>query len=245
MVFSNLQLFAAIAAVLAPSSVVWFTYIDLHLFGIHINKYNFIGIFMAIVIVLYTVACAIFLPNCTLHPGYQIFLHKIKKKAVSSKVSSITERSTREDGTKGSEKQIIHVPPTTSTKDNNQTTSRANQGSKETTIKPSVTHTAKLTKEIRTEPSLKHTTKDLLNATKLIMTADFALIITTCFAAGFLFTETETMINLIAVYIFKWELSLLSVVSTCCVVVNIATMKFVQRYRGIDNIYFLLMCCFE
>ena len=214
---------------IAPGSVVVFTNIDFHLLGIHINKYNFIGIFMAIVMVFYTIACFFFLPNCTLHPGYQIFLHKIKNKKMkykveisspSSKVNSKVRKGLKDFETKSSEKQVI-------------------DSSIKSTIK-----TDDSSMELSAEKPFveKHTVKDLLNATKsTTMTANFALMMVACFTSGFVFTETEITTNLIAMYVFEWSLTMLCTVTLFCAVATIIVMKFIQRYRGAANIYFMFL----
>ena len=79
-ILSNLQILGGVATILAPSSIVLFTKVNFHVFGLHVNEYNFIGLGMAIVMVLYAIGCFFFLADLTKHPGYHIFLTKIKKK---------------------------------------------------------------------------------------------------------------------------------------------------------------------
>ena len=79
-ILSNLQILGGVATILAPSTVALFTKVDFHLFGLHVNEYNFIGLVMANVMVLYAIGCFFFLADLTKHPGYHIFLTKIKKK---------------------------------------------------------------------------------------------------------------------------------------------------------------------
>lgn len=169
-----MAIFGCVSSVLAPSSVVVFSSLDFHLLGIHINKYNFIGLFMSTVVILYTIGILFFLPNCTLHPGYQIFVDKIKKK---------------------NEKQTDL-----------------------SSIKP----------------------KDKISM-KSILTGNIALVMLAGFTCGFVFPVVEININLVSMYIFEWSLSKLSIVSLVCAVVTIVFMKFIQRYNGIVNIFYMLV----
>ena len=159
---------------LAPCSVVIFTGIDFHLFGIHINKYNFIGIFMSIVMILYTIGCFFWLPNCTLHPGYQIFVDKIKMKEKTKEIEIIEK------------------------------------------------------------------TKNMIS-TKLILTVDIALVMLAGFTCGLANAVVEINTNLVGMYVFEWSLSMLSVASLCCAVATVLFMKFIQRYKGIVNSFFMLV----
>ena len=172
--FSNIQILGGVATVLAPSSFILFNKVDFNLFGLHVNKYNFIGIFMAIIMILYTIGCFFFFPNLTKHPGYHIYLSKIKKKKKRSPSSEIQEQNNT----------------------------------------------------------------SILN---LLQNGDILLIMSGSMLCGFVVTETEITINLVAMDIFKWNLSFLSVVSLCCAIAAIVFMKFIQRFKGTVNIFFMFV----
>ena len=130
---------------------------------------------MSIVMILYTIGCFFWLPNCTLHPGYQIFVDKIKKKE--------------------------------KTKENDEPRTKA--------------------------------TKDI--SLTSILTVDIALVMLTGFMCGFTYPVVEINTNLVAMYIFKWSLSKLSIFSFACAILTIIFMKFIQRYKGIVNSFFMLV----
>ena len=71
---TNLQLSALISHAVAPLSPLLFKWIDFKLFGLEINQYNFIGIFMVIVTITYQLFVYFCLTNLTKEPGYQVFL---------------------------------------------------------------------------------------------------------------------------------------------------------------------------
>ena len=71
---TNLQLSALISHAISPCSPLLFKWIDFKLFGMKINQYNAIGIFMAIVTVIYQVFVYFCLTNLTKEPGYKVFL---------------------------------------------------------------------------------------------------------------------------------------------------------------------------
>lgn len=70
----NLQLAAMLFHAISPLSPVLFQWIDFKMFGMEINQYNFIGLFMIIFTILYQVISYFFLTNLTTQRGYQIFL---------------------------------------------------------------------------------------------------------------------------------------------------------------------------
>ena len=63
-----------ISHAVAPCSPILFKWVYFKLFGMQINQYNAIGIFMAIVTVIYQIFVYFYLTNLTKEPGYQIFL---------------------------------------------------------------------------------------------------------------------------------------------------------------------------
>ena len=125
--------------------------------------------------VLNTTGCLFFLADLTKHPGYHIFLTKIKKKR----------------NCKFPENQEVAQPVT--------------------------------------------------NSLEALNNADIILVLATSFLFGFVFTESEITINLVAMYKFKWSLSFLSIISLCCAAVSVIFMKFLQRLQEILNIYFMFL----
>ena len=156
-----MAIFGGVASLLAPSSVVLFTNIDFHLFGMHVNKYNFIGIFISVVTILYTIGI------------YLIFVNKIKKK----KKTNLENLSTK--------KAIINP--------------------------------------------------------KSIFTANVSLVMLAEFMCGVANAIVEPNINLVGMFVFEWSLSMLSIASLICAVMTVTFMKFIQRYNGIINIFFILV----
>ena len=70
----NLQLCAMVFHAISPLSPILFQWISFKMFGMVINQYNFIGLFMIIFTLLYQLICYFFLTNLTTEYGYQIFL---------------------------------------------------------------------------------------------------------------------------------------------------------------------------
>ena len=122
--------------------------------------------------ILYTIGCLFFLPNCTLHPGYQIFVNEIKKKKDKMDNSSVTKSNV---------------------------------------------------------------------STKSILTVNITLVILAGFTCAFTYPIIEITTNLVAMYIFEWSLPKLSIVSLVCATVTIVFMRFIQRYKGFSNIFFMLV----
>ena len=57
------------------------------------------------------------------------------------------------------------------------------------------------------------------------------------------FSLVETSIFIVAVTQFNWSLTFLSVVTTCCVVVSLVAMKFLQKFKENINNFFLFTLC--
>ena len=71
---AHLQIFAMITNSIGPLSPIFFQWVDFKLFGMEINQYNAIGLFMVFVTIIYQIITYFFLTNLTKEPGYQIFL---------------------------------------------------------------------------------------------------------------------------------------------------------------------------
>lgn len=84
------------------------------------------------------------------------------------------------------------------------------------------------------------TTKSIVS-TKSILTVNIAFVILAGFMCGFTYPVVEINTNLVAMYIFEWSLSKLSIVSLICAIVSIVFMKYIQRYDGIVDIFFMLI----
>ena len=59
---------------IAPLSPILFQWVNFKIFGMEINQYNAIGLFMILLTLVYQLMAYFFLTNLTREPGYQIFL---------------------------------------------------------------------------------------------------------------------------------------------------------------------------
>ena len=71
---SNIQIFTMISNAIGPMSPILFQWVDFKSFGMEINQYNSIGLFMVFITIIYQIVTYFFLTNLTKEPGYQIFL---------------------------------------------------------------------------------------------------------------------------------------------------------------------------
>ena len=177
-ILSNIQILGAISTMLAPSSIVLFTNVDFHIFGLHVNQYNFIGIVMASVMTLFAIACLKYLTNLTKHPGYNIYLTKIKRWTMNNNIEQ-HENQVKDKKMKGDNEVLMNI--------------------------------------------------------------DIALAMVASLLCGIVFTESEVTINLVSMFIFQWNLSFLGLISLCSAFTATIFMKLLQRFKGMVNIYFLLI----
>ena len=71
---ANIQLGSMIFHAIAPLSPILFQWVNFKIFGMEINQYNAIGLFMILLTLVYQLMAYFFLTNLTREPGYQIFL---------------------------------------------------------------------------------------------------------------------------------------------------------------------------
>ena len=69
-----IMIFGLIFRSIGPVSSILFQWVDFKLFGMEINQYNAIGLFMVFITIIYQIIAYFFLTNLTKEPGYQIFL---------------------------------------------------------------------------------------------------------------------------------------------------------------------------
>ena len=81
-----LQLLAMIFHGIAPLSPILFKWVDFNLFGMQINQYNFIGLFMAFITTVYQIIAYFFLTNLTKEQSYQMFLRIHRREDQNSNV---------------------------------------------------------------------------------------------------------------------------------------------------------------
>ena len=71
---ANIQVGSMVFHAIAPLSPILFQWVDFKLFGMEINQYNAIGLFMILITFVYQTIAYFFLTNLTQESGYQIFL---------------------------------------------------------------------------------------------------------------------------------------------------------------------------
>ena len=147
---------------IAPLSPILFQWVDFKLFGMEINQYNGIGLFMILITFVYQTIAYFFLTNLTLEPGYQIFL----------KLENLQDEFSK---------------------------------------------------------SVEKPTKRLLTYKEILLNLDIDLILVSVLMAGFMCSQFETSINIIAITNFQWSINYLGLLSIIAMLLAAVLMKLLSK----------------
>ena len=78
-ILATLQLFGMIFHGIAPLSPMLFTWVNTKIFGMEINQYNAVGLFLIAVTLVYQLLVYHMVCDLTLEPGYQIYLRRTNR----------------------------------------------------------------------------------------------------------------------------------------------------------------------
>ena len=229
-------MYTIVCHAIAPVSPVLFKWIHFKIFGLEINEYNFIGLFLAGCTMIYQTIAFCLLSDLSKESGYRVYLklnNQIDSFVDKQKEPRASEKPVEESWCPSKEKNTSNQSFGNDREDERNLSGKTTESFRQST--PSKRQNAKQRK-------VSKSGEKMLTLSDVFTNQDLVLILATVILTQFTYTQCEIAVSIIAVDVFHWSIEHLGMFSIATVIVAVATIKYLQRFNGNIDAYFLVTC---
>ena len=236
-ILATLQLFGMIFHGIAPLSPMLFTWVNTKIFGMEINQYNAVGLFLIAVTLVYQLLVYHMVCDLTLEPGYQIYLRRTNRADdVISNISNAANGNSRIDDVRVSVTASENITKAEGFKDD---VSKSVKDFDEENAQEDIS----LIDKSRSTEYEASVIKEM-TFVDVISNLDILMILLAVALVGFLFNQKELMLNIIAVRFFQWKIGHIGIIVTIALALSATVMRIVTNKLNkgqFDSFYLLVI----